>query len=224
MISEQDVDKHIKVVIVDDQRVVRFGLRAMLRETQGIDVVAEFKNGKDFLTSYHGLPDVDVVLLDITMPVMDGLAVLEALTQQDCYPAVIVVTMFKEEAYALKALRAGAKGYLTKECSPKTLVEAITSVAYGGTYLSSALQAMLFCPSMLDDNTFLLEDTEKMISKREMEVFSLLYKGYSIKEISYELGICAKTVSTYKSRLMEKLQISTHSELVKVGINWGLDS
>ncbi len=130
----------INVVIVDDHQVVRTGLMALLENAPGIEVAAEFADGSDFLTALPELSGVDVVLLDISMPKMGGLEVLHELVTMPKAPGVIFLTVYPEESYALQAIRAGAKGYLTKDSSREMLVEAVTAVAYGGTFLSEKIR------------------------------------------------------------------------------------
>jgi len=212
----------ISVVIVDDHQVVRTGLKALLENAPGIDVTAEFGDGSDFLTALPGLGKVSVVLLDISMPRMGGLEVLHELVTMPNAPGVIFLTVYSEESYALQAIRAGAKGYLTKECSREMLVEAVTAVAYGGTFLSEKVRKLMFSDNFAGTEAEAEAIWRDQLSSRELSVFIHICRGLTIKEISFKMALSPKTVSTYKTRLMEKLQVSTLSELIKIGLAWGL--
>lgn len=207
----------ICVAIADDHRIVRTALRTMLEGELFMKPVREYTGGRQLLED-PGLEQADVLLLDLNMPGIGGMRVLEDLQKRASSPAVLMLSVNSEETHALESIRRGAKGYLTKNCSREQLIEAITCAAHGGVFMTESLRKLLF------------EQTEgaqsagiQGLSAREMEVFQALCSGASTKEIAFRLKISPNTVSTYKSRLMKKLQISSLAQLVRLGTEWGLN-
>ncbi len=207
----------IRVSIIDDHQVVRSGLKSMLEKEPTVAVVSEFSDGESFLDAFSLMDDVDVLLLDISMPKAGGLEVMERLAQGEEPPAVIILSVHPEESHALQAVIAGARGYLNKQCSRETLIEAITCVAHGGLYFSRRAQTLLFHSNSHKD---LL--TTDLLSSQELSVFTGLCRGMTTKEIAFTMDVSSKSVSTYKTRLMEKLNAKNLADLIRIGISWGI--
>jgi DNA-binding NarL/FixJ family response regulator len=209
----------INVGIVDDHQLIRVGLKALLEDEQTIDIVAEYSSGQQLIDAVSG-GDVtlDIILLDISMPGLGGMEVLKQLNEFEKAPPVIFITMYSEDAYAVQSIHEGAKGYLTKGCSREELVEAITVVSNGGIYLNGrGLDLLLHQKDGSDRKDTVLST----LSEQEMAVFNYVCRGLTIKEIAYEMGISSKSVSTYKSRFMEKLGAKSLAEVIRIGISLG---
>lgn len=210
----------IKVGIVDDHQLIRVGLKALLKDEQRIEVAAEYSSGQQLIDAVSG-GDVtlDIILLDISMPGLGGMEVLKQLNELEDSPPVIFITMYSEDAYAVQSIHEGAKGYLTKGCSREELVEAITVVSNGGIYLNGRGLDLLL--HQKDGSESRKDTVLSMLSEQEMAVFNHVCRGLTIKEIAYEMGISSKSVSTYKSRFMEKLGAKSLAEVIRIGISLG---
>lgn len=206
----------IRVVVVDDHPLVRAGVRTVLDAAEGVEVVAEFEDGNDFLVDVGSLPPFDVLLLDLTMRRSDGLAVLERIRTWRSPPRVLVFSMHAERHYAARVMRAGAHGYVTKDVDDDVLVTAVRTVAWGGTYLTPDAHAMLLVDEDADEANPL-----DALSAQERRVFVLLRQGMTTKEISQSLGLASNTVTTYKSRLMGKLGARSLVDLLRFGDDVG---
>jgi two-component system invasion response regulator UvrY len=208
----------IRLLIADDHPVVRQGLRRIVADHPGLEVVGEAVNGDEVLASLPRLP-ADVVLLDIAMPGPGFLQVLQRLRADHPTVAVLVLSVHPEDQYAVRALRSGAAGYLTKDHSPEQLVEAIRKVHRGGRYVSPTLAERLAA----DLSTAGTQQVRhELLSHREYEVLCLLGSGRTVKEISAELRLSPKTISTYRARLLEKMQATTNADLVRYAAQHGL--
>ena len=201
----------ITVAIVDDHALVRAGLRAVFERSGWISVAAEFADPILFLHQLGRLPPLDVVLLDITMPTIDGLAVLERLRTWRTPPPVLVLSMHPERTHAERALALGAHGYVTKDADDAVVLEAVRTVAWGGIYVSHTGGEALLRDSRASDQL----PTVDQLSDQERRVFTLLRQGLTSKEIARDLDLSPKTVSTYKARLMRKLGLRTLVDLVR---------
>ena len=209
----------IRVLVADDHAVVRVGLRRILEEADGIRVVGEAVSGDEALERLAAAP-VDVLLLDISMP---GPGVLEVLRRAAALrPAlrILVLSVHSEDQYALRAFRAGAAGYLTKERSPEELVDAVRRVHAGGTYASAALASQLAAPGRGRAG----RAPHVALSEREFEVFRLLGVGRSIKEIATGLTLSPKTISTFRARILRKMGFSSNADIVRYMVAHGLDA
>ena len=198
----------IRVLVVDDHPIVREGLKQILSDTEDILVVDEADSGQAVLTS-AARSNFDVVLLDISMPGRDGLEVLRELKQQKPKLPVLILSMYPEEHYAVRVLRAGASGYLTKSSAPDELISAIRKVASGRKYISSTLAERLTYELDRDAD----RPMHEVLSDREYQVMHMISTGKSVKEIAEALGLSVKTVSTYRSRIMEKMNMKNNAQM-----------
>ncbi|MFQ5450080.1 MAG: response regulator [Nitrospinaceae bacterium] len=210
--------KHaIKVLIADDHEVVRQGIKTILSETQDLCVVGEAENGNEVLKMVRDL-EVDVVLLDYEMPGKNGLDTLIDLKSIRPQLPVIILSIFPEDHYGTRFLKAGAAGYLGKASASQQLVEAVRKVARGGTFVS---------PSLTDKLVFQLnKDLEKLphesLTDREFQVLHLIASGKKLKSIAVELSISINTVSTYRSRILGKMGLESNAELIHYALKNGL--
>ena len=211
--------KQIRVLLADDHALVRAGIRVLVDEIEGIEVVAETGNGEEALRLL-GVHAPDVAVLDIAMPGMNGFEVLDQATRDFPDVNVIVLTVNETEEYALYAFRHGAKGYLPKTAASTELELAIRAVAGGETYLSPALSQRTFfnrVKSLGGDNVSLRE-----LTPRQQEVLRLIAQGQSTKDIALTLDISAKTVEAHRAQLMGRLGIHDVAGLVRYAIRTGL--
>ncbi len=215
------MERNIKLMIVDDHQIFREGLKFLLRETSGIVVTGEAENGIVFLKL---LDDTypDVVLMDISMPEMDGIeATRQALLK---YPEIkiIALTMFGEENYYFQMIQAGARGFVLKESGSSELIHAIEKVIEGEFYFSNEL--LVSIASKKDEEKILISDRmdELKFTKREKEILDLLIRGFSTTHIAVELNISQRTVEGHKTRLFDKTGIRSTSGLILAAIrnNW----
>ncbi len=208
----------IRLFIADDHPIVRQGLRRIVADNPGLMVVGEAVSGDELLAALPRLP-ADVVLLDVSMPGPGFLQVLERLRAEHPSVAVLVLSVHPEDQYAVRALRVGAAGYLTKDHSPEQLVEAIRKVHRGGRYVSATLAERLAS----DVATAGTKQTRhEALSHREYEVLCLLGSGRTVKEISADLRLSPKTISTYRTRLLEKMNATSNADLVRYAAQHGL--
>ncbi len=203
----------IKILIADDHRIVREGLKQILAETSDMIVTDEASNAQEVLKKIWD-KDYDVLLLDISMPGRSGLDILKQLKSDRPKLSVLVLSMYSEEQYALRALRAGASGYMTKESAPDELIEAIRKVSTGRKYIS---------PSVAEKLAFSLESgdekpPQETLSDREFQVMCMIASGKTIKAIADELALSVKTVSTYRARILEKMRMKNNAELTHYAI------
>lgn len=204
----------IKVLLADDHRIVRAGLRRLVEESDDMEVVAEASDGRMAIQQTHKTHP-DVVVVDISMPGTDGLEVISQL--QSFYPKlpIIILTMYEEEQYVVRAIEAGAMGYLTKKSAPEQLVKAIRKVHAGYRYLTDEAAELLALrvargaggKSQLDS-----------LSMRELQVLRRLALGHTNREIAESYHISIKTVDTYRSRLLKKLDLRNNAELSRFAI------
>lgn len=204
----------IRILVADDHAVVRQGVKQILADVADMTVQDEAQNGQETLKKVTD-NDYDVVLLDISMPGRSGLEVLEDIKAQHPKLAVLILSMHPEEQYAVRALRAGASGYLTKASAPQELIGAIRKVAGGGKYVTSSLAEKL-----ADE---LEIDTEKLpherLSNREHQVMLMLAEGKSVSDIADELCLSVKTISTYRTRVMSKMGMKKNAELTLYAVH-----
>ncbi|HLH29937.1 MAG TPA: response regulator transcription factor [Terriglobia bacterium] len=207
----------IKVCVVDDHAVVREGLKRIISENPGMAVTAEAGDGFEALKVIKSEP-CDVVLLDITMPNKSGLDVLKELHTESPRLPVLVLSMHAEDQYAVRVLRAGAAGYLTKESAPAKLIQAIRKVVRGGKYVSPTLAEKLVYDLDIDKS----KAPHEILSDREYQVLCMIASGKTVTEIAGELALSVKTISTYRVRILEKLNFKNNAELTRYAIKEGL--
>jgi DNA-binding NarL/FixJ family response regulator len=198
----------IRVLIADDHSILRRGLAQIISETKDMQVCGEAENGAQAVRLAREQP-VDVVLLDITMPDRNGLDTLKQLKKEKPKLAVLMLSMHPEETYALRAIRAGASGYLNKASAPALLVTAIRQVASGRRYISPAVAEEL-AGTIADGSDRAPHET---LSDREYETMRLIASGKTLSEIAREMSLSAKTVSVYRARLLQKMKLKNNSEL-----------
>ena len=207
----------IKIMIVDDHAIVREGLKQIVRQTDDMEVVAEAENGSDMLKILQE-KTFDIVLLDISIPGRNGIDYLKDVKQLKPDLPVLILSMHPEEQFAMRALTAGAAGYLTKKSASRELIAAIRKVADGRKYVS---------PEFADKILMELDkDAEKppykRLSNREFEVMRGIASGKTISEIAEGLNLSVQTISTYRSRILDKMNLKTSAELTYYAIKNGL--
>ncbi len=207
----------IRVAIVDDHAIVRAGLRQFLTEQVDLRVVAECANGREALDVVREQA-ADVVLLDISMPGQNGVDTLLAIKARAPELPVLILSSFPEEHYATTLLRQGASGYLNKECDPQDIVKAIRTVALGRRYITPGVAERLAAGLASGSEKALHEQ----LSEREFQVFLRLAQGETIGQLAISMSLSAKTVSTYRTRVMDKMGLSSNSDLTYYAIKNGL--
>lgn len=206
-----------RILIVDDHAVVREGIKMILSDVPDVTVAAEARNGAEALEKI-AQGSFDLVILDISMPGRSGLEILKQIKIDQPDLAVLVLSMHPEEQYGLRILRAGASGYLTKESAPEELRGAIEKVKAGRRYISPSLAERLAG----NLQGYASKPAHEALSDREYEVLGMIAKGRTITEISSELNLSVKTVSTYRSRILEKLGLKSNADLIHYAIKEGL--
>jgi Response regulator containing a CheY-like receiver domain and an HTH DNA-binding domain len=207
----------IRVFIADDHPIVRQGLRRIVEEDSGMTISGEAGDGASLLRALDSVAS-DLVLLDVSMPGGTFLDTLGDLRSRHPTVRVLALSVHPEDQWAVRALRAGASGYLTKDHSPDQLLEAIRRVYRGGKYVSPTLAEQL--ASQLDGDWE--RAPHEMLSDREFEVMRRLGSGLTVSEIAAELAISAKTVSTYRTRVLEKMGVTSNADLVRYAARYGL--
>jgi DNA-binding NarL/FixJ family response regulator len=203
----------IRLLIADDHTIMREGLKRILEGIDDIEVIGEAVDGHDTLEKARTF-SFDVLLMDLSMPGRSGVDLIRQI--RDDFPKlpILILTMHEEEQYAVRAIRAGANGYLTKESAGTQLVTALRKVASGRPYISMEVAEQLALSAMPNNSQLL----HSQLSDREFEVFSHLVKGKSITEIAELLHLSVKTVSTHKTRIMQKMELHTLSDLVQYAV------
>ena len=200
----------MKILICDDHKIVRDGLRQILQQLQGVSLIGEAGNGNEALILLNN--DVfDMMLLDISLPDRNGLEVLQAVKAKWPSTNVLMLSMHPQEQYAVRALKLGASGYLSKDTAAEELLLAVKRVSEGGKYISQSLAESMAL--RIDKDSYRLK--HEMLSGREFEIMIRLANGKSLQEIGNELFISNKTVSTYRYRIMEKMELNKNTELTK---------
>ena len=198
----------IRILVADDHPVVRQGLKQIVAGTTDIFVVDEAATGQEVLDKVRS-NYFDVVLLDITMPGASGLDILKQLRSERPELAILILSMHSEEQYAARVLRAGASGYLAKESAPDELVAAVRKISLGGRYVSPSLAEKLASDLAVDTQ----EPLHQTLSDREYETMRLIASGKTTAEIAEQLSLSPKTISTYRSRILEKMGMRSNTEL-----------
>ncbi len=207
----------IKVLIADDHEVVRKGMKTILSETSDLCVVGEAENGNEVIKKIQEI-DVDVLLMDFDMPEKNGLDTLIELKAIQPKLPVIILSIFPEDHYGTRFLKAGASGYLGKASASDQLVEAIRKVANGGKFVSPALADKLVADLNKDSEKPLHET----LTDREFQVFRLLASGNKLKDIADVLHLSINTISTYRSRILQKMDMENNADIIHYAIENGL--
>jgi two-component system invasion response regulator UvrY len=209
----------IRVLITDDHPIVRRGVRQMLEddEHERFSVIEEAGSGKEMFEKLQSA-DFDVIILDISLPGRSGLELIGYIKKIKPETSVIILSIYPEEQYALKALKLGASGYLTKASAPDELIAAVVKASQGGRYISSALAEKITFNLIEESETPLHEK----LSARELEVISMLASGKMMSSIAEELSLSPKTISTYRERILIKLNLNTTSDIIRYAIKEGL--
>ena len=203
----------IKILIADDHAIVREGLKQILSESPDLIVVAEASSGQEVLEKISK-SDLDLVVLDIAMPGRGGLDILKEIKTQKPRLPVLMLSMYPEEQYAIRVLKSGASGYLTKESAPSELVMAIRQISQGKKYISPSLAEKLAIDLEINPDKM----PHEILSDREYQVMCMIASGKTLKEIADGLSLSIKTISTYRSRILEKMNMKTNAELTHYAI------
>ena len=202
-----------KILIADDHGVVREGLKRIIAKAPDLVVAGEAETGEETLEKALTL-ECDMVLLDITMPRRNGFDVMIELRTRKPELCILMLSMHPEEQYAVRALRAGASGYLNKDRAPQELMAAIQKVALGGRYISSSLAETI----ILNLGSNIEESPHESLSDREYQVLCMIGSGKAVKQIADELMLGVKTISTYRQRILVKMKMSGNAELIRYTI------
>jgi DNA-binding NarL/FixJ family response regulator len=218
--------KPIKVILVDDHSLVRAGIRSLIQNISGVEVIAEANNGRDAIRLIDDLIP-DLVLLDIAMPELNGLEVISRISKDNTDTKVIILSMHTNEEYVVQALKAGAAGYLLKDSAPNELEIAVNAVMKGETYLSPAISKHVvdnYLRRISDVSTEKEKgpDIFRQLTSRQREILQLIAEGNSTKEIANKLNVSIKTVETHRMQLMERIGIHDVAGLVRYAIRMGI--
>ncbi len=204
----------IRLVIADDHTIVREGLKQLLSAADDLQVIAEACDGQEVLQRVREL-DFDVLLLDLSMPGRSGMELIKQVHVEKPKLRVLVLTMHEEQQYAVRAIKSGASGYLTKESASAQLLTAIRKVAGGGAFISAEVAEQLARGAMPQADG----PVHTTLSDREYQVFQLIVAGIPVGEIAAQLNLSGKTVSTHKARLMQKMNMSSQADLIRYAIS-----
>lgn len=203
----------IKVLIADDHALIREGLKQIVADTTDIVVAGEAKSGQEVLELICE-DEWGAILLDIAMPGRDGIDILKQIKTEKPDLPVLILSMYPEEQYAVRALKAGAAGYLTKGSAPDELIAAIRKICAGGKYVSSSLAEKLAFGLQIDMD----KPPHETLSDREFQVMCMIASGKTVKMVAEELSLSMKTISTYRTRILEKMGMKTNAELTYYAI------
>jgi two-component system, NarL family, invasion response regulator UvrY len=207
----------LKVVLADDHAIIRYGLKQIILEEYPDAHVHEAQNSNEVFKIVRD-EALDLIILDITMPSRDGIEVLKDLKKSKPKLPVLILSMHSEERFAVRALKSGAAGYLTKTSAPDELGQAIKKILKGGKYITPSL-AELLADSFEQGEA---ESAANILSDREYQVFLLIASGKSVSECAEEISLSVNTISTYRARILEKLKLKTNADLTRYAINHGL--
>jgi|SRR5205085_8553023 len=205
--------KTVRIVLADDHDLVRSGIKALLSMVEGVEVIAEARDGRELVSLVQSL-DPDVVMTDISMPGMDGIAAIAEIHEKQPNVRMLVLSMYDTVDFVKRAVASGACGYLMKDAPPFELEQAVRTVMATGSYFSPAIAQRLLQPSepTADDE----------LTNRQVEILRLIAQGRASKEIAYELGLSPKTVDVHRARIMERLQLNDIASLTRYAVRKGL--
>jgi len=203
----------IRVLLADDHAIVRAGLKEILADTGDIEVTGEAANGQEVLARVF-TQDFDVAVLDMSMPGRNGIELIKLVKAEKPKLRILVLSMHSEEQYAVRALKAGASGYLTKDSAADQLVAAIRRIAAGGAYVTPETAERL----ALSVAPRAVVAAHTLLSDREFQVFRMIARGVSVSQIARELSLSVKTISTHKTRILEKMVLANQAELIRYAL------
>ena len=213
--------KKLRILLADDHTVMRSGLRALLERQDNFEIVGEAENGRDAVSlSAHLQPNV--VIMDVGMPLLNGIEATKALLKQSPSTGVVILSMHSDEAYVMRSLQAGARAYLLKDSAAADLLSAIDAVSRGKSFFSAAISRLL-----AEDYVRVLRqrgavDSYELLTMREREILQLLAEGKTNKEVAAELNISPYTVETHRGHILEKLGLHTPAELILYAVRKGI--
>ena len=207
----------VRIVLADDHAIVREGLKRIVSDVADFTVAGEAADGTQVLQIVRSL-EFDVLVLDLSMPGRSGMELIKLVKAEQPRLRILVLSMHQEMQYAVRAIKSGASGYLTKESAPAQLEQAIRKIAAGGAYISAEVAEQLALGAMPGSTAL----PHESLSDREFEVFRMLVAGEGVSEIAGKLNLSVKTVSTHKANLMQKLGLSNATELVRYALKHGL--
>lgn len=207
----------VRIVLADDHAIVREGLKRLVGDVADFEVAGEAADGTEVMRIVRAT-DFDVLVLDLSMPGRSGMELIKLVKAEKPRLRILVLSMHQEMQYAVRAIKSGASGYLTKESAPAQLEQAIRKIAAGGAYISAEVAEQLALGAMPGADAL----PHESLSDREFEVFRLLVSGEAVSDIATKLSLSVKTVSTHKSNLMQKLGLANQTELVRYALKHGL--
>jgi DNA-binding NarL/FixJ family response regulator len=204
----------IRVVLADDHGILREGLKQLLRGDDGFEVVGEARDGHEVIQRVREL-EFDVLVLDMSMPGRSGIELIKQVKAEKAKLRILVLSMHEEQQYAVRAIRAGASGYLTKESASSQLVAALRKVSSGGAYISGAVAEQLALGNMPGNKG----EPHEALSDREFQVFRLIAEGKAVADIAERLNLSVKTVSTHKANILQKMGLGTTGDLIRYALS-----
>ena len=207
----------IRILIADDHAIVREGLKRIVTSAEDMEVVGEAADGTEVMQHVHG-SDFDVLVLDLSMPGRSGMELIKLVRGEKPKLRILVLSMHEELQYAVRAIKSGASGYLTKESAPVQLIQVLRKIAAGGAFISTDVAEQLALGSMSGGAAA----AHEKLTDREFEVFRLIAVGMSVTEIAARLNLSAKTISTHKANLMQKMNLQNQSDLIRYAIKHGI--
>jgi DNA-binding NarL/FixJ family response regulator len=203
----------IRIVVADDHTIVREGLKGLLAAAGDLQVVGEASDGGQVMERVRAL-DFDLLLLDMSMPGRSGIELIRQVRSEKPKLKILILSMHEESQYAVRAIRAGAAGYLTKESASRQLVEAIRKVAAGGAFISAEVAQQLALGAMPDAKG----PPHTALSDREFQIFRMIAEGLSVSDIAARLNLSVKTVSTHKANILRKMNMETQGDLIRYAL------
>ena len=215
------VAKQIRILLVDDHTVMRSGLKLLLEREPDFLVIGEAADGRAAIQLTEAISP-DVVVMDIAMPVLNGIEAAARITSSKPKTAVIVLSMHSDESYVLRALKSGVKGYLLKDSAESDLIAAVRHVMTGKTFFSPAITNMLVQDYIREIRQRGVEDSYELLTSREREFLQLMAEGRTAKEIAADLNLSAHTIDTHRANIMRKLNVNSISELILYAMRKGI--
>ena len=207
----------IRIVVADDHAIVREGLKSIITSSGDMTVVGEAADGTEVMQQVRGL-DFEVLVLDLSMPGRSGMELIKLVHNEKPRLRILVLSMHQELQYAVRAMKSGASGYLTKDSASLQLLQVLRKIAGGGAFISFDVAEQLALGSMRGG----ISAPHERLSDREFEVFRLIASGVSVSDIAVRLNLSAKTISTHKANLMQKMDMRNQSELIRYAIKHGV--